>query len=134
MALTQKHRSSIYQSLTPLLGEEEAEAMLAQFPATEADQPLTRDHLHAELIGIRSEMAELGHRLDARIDELDHRLSTQIAELDHRLTAEIAAVEARLTVALHEALHEAVRTIMVTMISSLVAILVTVLGAAIALH
>jgi hypothetical protein len=56
MPLSQKHRSSIYRTLSPLLGEEEAEAMLSQFPAHEVDELVTRGHLRAELADLRSEL------------------------------------------------------------------------------
>ena len=66
MPLTQKHRSSIYQSLSPILGEEEAEALLSQFPAADGDELVTRSMLiatestlRAEISGLRAEMHEL---------------------------------------------------------------------------
>ncbi len=37
MALSEKHRSSIYRTLSPMLGEEEAEALLSQFPARDLE-------------------------------------------------------------------------------------------------
>ncbi|MDQ2649245.1 MAG: hypothetical protein M3Z03_06810 [Actinomycetota bacterium] len=49
MTLTQKHRSSIYTTLSPILGEEEAEALLGEFPASEGDELVTKDFLRAEL-------------------------------------------------------------------------------------
>jgi hypothetical protein len=59
VALSQKHRSTIYQRLEPILGEEEAEALLGQFPAHDLDEPVTRDLLHAEIAGVRAEISEL---------------------------------------------------------------------------
>ena len=59
MSLTTRQRSSIYHKLLPILGEEDAEAMLTQFPASEHDQLVTRDHLRAELGVLRSEIAAL---------------------------------------------------------------------------
>jgi hypothetical protein len=47
--LSTKHRSSIYQSLSPLIGEEEAEALLSQFPAREGDELVTKQFLRAEM-------------------------------------------------------------------------------------
>ena len=61
MALSQKHRSSIYQQLTPILGEEEAEALLSQFPARDLDEPVTKDFVRAELAELRAELlGEIG--------------------------------------------------------------------------
>ena len=59
MAPSQKHRSSIYQRLEPILGEEEAEALLSQFPAQELDEPATKDFVRAEIAGVRTEIADL---------------------------------------------------------------------------
>ena len=58
MTLTAKHRSSIYSTLSPLIGEEEAEALLSEFPARELDEPVTKDFLRAELAELRAEMNE----------------------------------------------------------------------------
>ena len=41
MALSQKHRHSIFERLSPTLGEEETEALLSQFPSSERDEPVT---------------------------------------------------------------------------------------------
>jgi hypothetical protein len=57
VTLTAKHRSTLYTKLAPIVGDEEAiEALLAQFPAREADEPITRDFLRAELESLRSEL------------------------------------------------------------------------------
>lgn len=56
MTLTAKHRSSIYRTLSPLIGEEEAEALLAEFPARDLDEPVTKEFLRAELAVLRAEM------------------------------------------------------------------------------
>ncbi len=59
MALSQKHRSTIYQRLEPILGEEEAEALLGQFPAHDLDEVATKEFVRAEITGVRGEMSEL---------------------------------------------------------------------------
>jgi hypothetical protein len=58
VALSQKHRSSIYQQLSPILGEEEAEALLSQFPARDLDEPVTKEFVRAEIGTLRAEMLE----------------------------------------------------------------------------
>jgi len=55
VALSQKHRSSIYQQLSPILGEE-AEALLSQFPARDLDEPVTKEFVRAEIAVLRAEM------------------------------------------------------------------------------
>ena len=54
--LSQKHRSTIYEKLEPILGEEEAEALLSQFPARDLDKPVTREFVRAELADFRTEI------------------------------------------------------------------------------
>ncbi len=60
MALDARTRSSIYQSLTPILGEHDANELMSQFPSIEADELVTKDFLRAEL-------AELEARLMLRL-------------------------------------------------------------------
>jgi hypothetical protein len=103
MALSQKHRSSIYQRLSPMLGEEEAEALLSKFPARDLDEPVTQGFVRAEIADVRAEFAGLrgefaGLRaefgdLRGEFGELRGEVRTQIADV----RTEIAGVEARLT-------------------------------------
>ena len=61
MALSQQHRSSLYLTLSPLVGREEAEALLQEFPANDRDVPATKDFVRAEVGVLRSELhQELG--------------------------------------------------------------------------
>ncbi len=56
MALDARHRSSLYTKLVPLLGEDDANALMSEFPASEADELVTRQFLHAELAELRAEL------------------------------------------------------------------------------
>lgn len=56
MALSQRHRSTIYTRLEPILGEEETEAMLAQFPTRDLDQPVSKEFVRAEIEGLRADL------------------------------------------------------------------------------
>ncbi|MGK2929626.1 MAG: hypothetical protein ACSLFO_08630 [Acidimicrobiales bacterium] len=56
MTLTAKHRNSIYLTLSPLIGEEETEALLSEFPARDLDEPVTKEFLRAELAELRAEI------------------------------------------------------------------------------
>ncbi len=56
MALDAKHRSSIYDKLVPLLGEDNANALMSQY--LESNEVVTKDHLRAELGLVRSELRE----------------------------------------------------------------------------
>lgn len=76
MALTEKHRSSIYRKLIPVLGEEEAGALVSQFPARDLDQPATKEFVRAEIAvtrdELRTEIAEVRTEIAAlRVDMYD---------------------------------------------------------------
>ena len=74
MALSAKHRSRIYEQLSPMLGEEEAEALLSQFPSRDLDEPVTKEFVRAEIgdlrTELRSEIADLRTELHDRLREL----------------------------------------------------------------
>lgn len=67
MTIDAAHRASIYEKLRPILGDEDANVLMSQFPAIEADVLVTRDHLRAELAELRGEMASLEARLTVRL-------------------------------------------------------------------
>jgi hypothetical protein len=104
MALTQKSRSDAYEGLRSIMNEQSAEELLAHFPSRDLDEPVTREFVHAEIAGVRTEIAEVDKRLTTQIAgvrteiaELDKRLSTQIAGLDKRLSTQIAEVDKRIS-------------------------------------
>ncbi|MGH9112123.1 MAG: hypothetical protein ACRDZN_07495 [Acidimicrobiales bacterium] len=76
MALSTKHRSSIYRSLSPVLGEEEAEALLSQFPARDLDEPVTKEFVRAEIADVRAESA----KVRAEIAALEARITERLRE------------------------------------------------------
>ena len=86
MAMSEKHRSSIYRTLSPMLGEEEAEALLSQFPSRDLDEPVTQAFVRAEITSVRLE-------LHTEIGSLREELHAEVGGL----RTDLAAVEARLT-------------------------------------
>lgn len=84
MALTTKHRTTIYQRLSPLIGEEEAGALIDEFPAAEHDELVTKQFLRAEMAELRSElrgeMAELRGELRGEMGALRGELRAEIAQ------------------------------------------------------
>ena len=87
MALDAARRSSIYSKLVPLLGEDDANALMTEFPATEHDELVTRGHLHAEMAAVRAEMADLRGELRSGLAEL----RSELAQLEARLTTRVGA-------------------------------------------
>jgi hypothetical protein len=54
-----RHRRTIYEKLSPIVGDEETEAMLAQFPSTPEQAPVTVNVLDLRLADLRAEMKDL---------------------------------------------------------------------------
>lgn len=85
MALDAKHRSSIYNKLLPTLGEDDANALMTEFPSVEAGELVTKDHLRAELAltrsGSREDMAGLRTEVREEMTEFRVDLSTGLADL-----------------------------------------------------
>lgn len=109
MALTNKHRSSIYQGLVPILGEEEVEALLSQFPSRDLDEPVTKEFVRAEISDVRTEIAGVRAELHTEIAGV----RTEVAELRAELHTEIAALRAEM--------HEGFRQMTVWMAGAMTA-------------
>jgi hypothetical protein len=92
MALLEKHRSVIYAHFVETIGEEAAQAMLAQFPARDLDEPVTKEFVRAEIADIRAEMADVR----AEIAELRGKMHTEFA----RVREEMGGIGQRLAVRL----------------------------------
>jgi len=67
MALSQKHRAARYEPFLPQMGEDVTEALLAEFPAGEGDEIVTKTILRAELAELRTEMHELAAGTNRRL-------------------------------------------------------------------
>jgi hypothetical protein len=85
VALSEKHRSRFYDHFVDHVGEEAAEAMLAQFPARDLDEPATKEFVRAEIAdvraeiaGVRAEMAKMEMRLTALVAAQTDRLMTRM--------------------------------------------------------
>ncbi len=89
MALDARTRSSIYEKLRPILGDQEANALMSELPATDADELVTRQFLRAELADQRAELrgeigglrAELHHEIGGLRAELHDEIGGLRAEL-----------------------------------------------------
>lgn len=67
MALSQKHRAALCEHFLPQVGEDVTEALLAEFPAGEGDEIVTKAILRAELAELRTEMQELAAGTNRRL-------------------------------------------------------------------
>jgi len=88
VALTEKHRSSIYQHLAPQWGDEVTQAFLSQFPARDGEEPITRDYLRAEMSDLRGELRDEMAGLRAEM----HQIGSHLAGLVITVAGVLAAV------------------------------------------
>lgn len=95
MALDAAHRSSIYEKLRPILGDEDANVLMSEFPSLEAEELVTKDFLRAELAltrgELRGEMADLRQELRGEIADLRQELRFGLASLETRLTVRLGS-------------------------------------------
>jgi hypothetical protein len=57
--LSPAHRRSIHTSLAPILGDEETDALMSQFPASPSDEPATKHDLEVTIGAFRAEVHDL---------------------------------------------------------------------------
>jgi hypothetical protein len=100
MALSQKHRSSLFRSLTPIVGEEETEALLSQFPANDLEAPATSDFVRAEVSSLRAEMHEGFNSLRAEMHEGLSVLRAELHAVENSLRGDINALRVEVNVEL----------------------------------
>ncbi|MBS1837615.1 MAG: hypothetical protein JST64_07945, partial [Actinobacteria bacterium] len=73
MALTERSRSALYRGLCTIVDDEAVQEMLSFFPARDVEQPVTTDHLRAEVAVLRTE-------LQAEMADLRTQLQGQMAD------------------------------------------------------
>jgi hypothetical protein len=96
VALSQQHRSSLYLTLSSLVGTEEAEALLSEFPANDRETPATKDFVRAEAAVTRAEVREeigaLRDEMHQEIGALRHEMHREIGALRDEMHQEIGAL------------------------------------------
>lgn len=89
MALLEKHRSVIYAHLVEHVGEEAAEAMLAQFPSRDLDEPVTKEFVALQIAELRTEMHHdlglLRSDMLERFNAMDNKINAQTERLMNRV-------------------------------------------------
>ena len=90
MALDAAHRASIYEKLRPVLGDEDANVLMSEFPSIEAQELVTKDFLRAELAGIEAKLAGFDAQLAALEGRLTVRIGSAIAASTGLMVAAIA--------------------------------------------
>jgi hypothetical protein len=99
VSLSERSRSHVYRGLKTVIDNEEAvDEMLSHFPARDLDEPVTRDHLSAEIAALDKTMTERFAAADAKLMSLDQRMTIGFAAADKRMTIGFAAVDTRMTI------------------------------------
>jgi hypothetical protein len=96
MALDARTRSSIYDSLVPVIGADNANALMSEFPSVEADELVTKQFLRAELSeglgSLRTEMVEGFGSLRTEMARMENRLTLRLGAGLSVMTAVLAAL------------------------------------------
>jgi hypothetical protein len=96
MTIDAAHRASIYEKLRPILGDEDANVLMSEFPSVEAHELVTKDFLRAELGQLREELALTKGELRAELAEVRSEMGALETRLTMRLGSAIAASTALL--------------------------------------
>ncbi|MGH9085178.1 MAG: hypothetical protein ACRDYW_06960 [Acidimicrobiales bacterium] len=91
------HRASIYEKLRSILGDEDANILMSEFPSVEAHELVTKDFLRAELSKVREEMTRTKGELRAELAELRMELRGEMGSLETRLTRRLGSAIAAST-------------------------------------
>jgi hypothetical protein len=78
VALLEKYRTVIYAHFVEQVGEEAAEAMLAQFPSRDLDEPVTKEFVALQIAELRSEMHQELGLLRSEIHRQTERLLNRV--------------------------------------------------------
>lgn len=106
MALSERSRSVLYQGFMSVVEDEQAvQEMMGYFPARDLDDPVTRDFLHAELSGMRTEIAtftgEMRSEMASFKDEIRSEMASFKDEIRDELTSQLEAMRTEFRTELH---------------------------------
>lgn len=105
--LSEKSRSSLFQNLSPVVGEDAVAEMLAHFPATEGERPVAKEHLDARVGELRTEIAEVRVEIaEVRVEVTEVRVEVgelrgEIKAMGGELRGDMKALGAELRAELH---------------------------------
>lgn len=92
MTIDAAHRASIYEKLRPILGDEDANVLMSEFPSVEAHELATKDFLRAELALLHEELALTKGELRGELSSLENRLTLRLGSAIAASTTLLAAV------------------------------------------
>lgn len=130
MALDARTRSSLYGKFAEMLGDDDANALMSQFPSVEADELVTKQFLRAELgelrSELRSEIAELRSELRGEMAGLGSELRGEMAGLRSELRGEMGSLRSDLRTEMIDGFHRQTVWLAGTVIASAGAVIAAV--------
>jgi hypothetical protein len=97
VTITEAARHHLHQSLSQIIGEEDAAVLMEHLPPVGwADVASRRDLDHLEAV-LRLEMEAIEHRLAAKIDQVDARLDSRIDKLEAKIDGRLGSMQAEFT-------------------------------------
>jgi len=101
MALDARTRSSLYGKFAEILGDDDANSLMSEFPSVEADELVTKQFLRAELGVTRSElMGEIGSVRAELLGEVGS-VRSELGQAESRLRGEIAELRVEMAERFH---------------------------------
>lgn len=80
MVMAQEQRNRIARTLSPILGEEDAQAVVLHFPSRAEDEPATKEFVQLRVAELRADMAEFRGESRAKFAEASAELHKAINE------------------------------------------------------
>ena len=107
MAMTERSRSALYQSLSAVVDDEQAvQEMLSHFPARDVEEPATKEFMRSELSATREdwrdEIGLLRVELYTGLADVRTELQTGLADVRTELQTGLADVRTELHASLHK--------------------------------
>ncbi len=96
MTIDAAHRAPIYEKLRPILGDEDANVLMSEFPSVEAHELVTKDFLRAELALTKGELRDALAELRDALTLTGGELREELALTKGELRAELALTKGEL--------------------------------------
>jgi len=92
MALSERSRSVLYQGFMSVVEDEQAvQEMMGYFPARDLEEPVTRDFLHAELSGMRTELVEFKSGMRAEMVSFKDEMRAEMVSFKDEMRSDMAS-------------------------------------------
>ena len=92
MTIDAAHRASIYEKLRPILGDEDANVLMSEFPSVGGHELVNKDFVRAELAQLRGEVALTRGELHSEMSSLETRLTVRLGSAIAASTALLATI------------------------------------------